>query len=312
MQGKLKEVEKENKKLKSDIKKTQSDYSTAIKEAQDSCEANTELRTKVKTYQDMEVANMEMFDKYKDLQKKYTELKDKGPSEKDKTDDSAQENIDLQILAQFKNAGSRRSPNSDRPMPNPQPSVDPELLKCNRCSFKTVSAERLKVHYKQNHFNCDLCDITLGTATALRAHNKTMHKAPGGTAHKCDSCDFSAVNEAHLKKHVSRHHKQLNCKRCDFRTLIEYDMTEHMRTHRRQVTQCKFGFNCRNRTTCRFEHSNNNQRQSPMRPGRQYNQRNNNPWINPAFVSQSAYDNSFPFLVQAMWQMSRMSRNRGA
>ena len=173
-----------------------------------------------------------------------------------------------------------------------------------------MSEERLKVHYKQKHYNCDLCDITLGTARALRAHNKSVHSAPGGTAQNCDICDFSAVNKAHLKKHVSSHHKEVKCNRCDFKTLKEYEMAEHVRQqHRRQFIQCKFGFNCRNRSTCRFDHSKNEQRQTPRRDNNQNNQNNNSPWIHPAFVSQLTYNNSFPFLVQAMLQMSR---NRGA
>ena len=183
LRGKMKELDKENKKLKMDIKTIKSDHADATRQSQEYCEANTVLRTKVKTYQDMEVANMEILEKYEELKKKHKKLKDKiEPGDSDNTEDSAQENADIQMLAHFKKVGSRRSPNSDRPVPQPQPSAEPSLLKCDRCIYKTISAERLKDHYKQKHFNCDLCDITLGTARALRTHNKSVHKAPGGTA----------------------------------------------------------------------------------------------------------------------------------
>ena len=241
-------------------------------------------------------------ERHEELKKKYKELE-----EKVELGSNPQEIIDIEILAQFKKAGSRRSPNLERPVPNYQPAAKPKLFNCERCSFKSVSEERLKIHNKRNHFTCDLCDITLGTACALRAHNKNVHKAPGGTAHTCQTCDFSALNEAHLKKHASRHHKELKCSRCDFKTLKESDMAEHVRyQHKRQVMQCKFGFNCRKRLTCRFEHPTNAQRPPPMRA---HNQNIDTPWMHPAFVSQSAYNTSFPFLVQAMW---KMSRNRGA
>ena len=313
--GKVKELEKDNRKLKTDMKKVLSDHAETSKQVQEYCGLNTELRSKVKNYQDMQVANMEILESYENLKKKYKELEEKvKPDEREKHEEE-EENIHIEILAQFKQSGSRRSPNSERPIPNQQPSVEStgpcSLFKCDRCVFKSVSEERLKNHYRQNHFNCDLCDITLGTAYALRAHNKNMHKAPGGTAKKCETCDYSAVNEAHLKKHVRRHHKEVKCNKCDFRTVKEYDLAEHIRRyHSSQDIQCKFGVNCRKRLTCRFNHPNTEQRSSP-RGGRgsNVNINPNNPWIHPAYVSQSAYNSSFPFLVQAMWQMTR---RRGA
>ena len=286
------------------------------KKVQEYCGLNTELRSRIKIYQDMEVANMDILTGFEDLKKKYKELEEKvKPGERDKgreEEDNDQENINIEILAQFKQSGYRRSPNSERPMPKSQPQVDPKLFKCDRCNFKSVSEERLKVHYKRNHFNCDLCDITLGTAHALRAHNKNLHNAPEGTAKNCDTCGFSAVSEEHLRKHVRRHHNELNCHKCDFKTLSEYDLAEHLKKqHRRQAVKCKFGLNCRRGSACRFEHPNNEQRTPPMHraAGNQNKQNSNTPWIHPAYVSQSDYNASFPFLVQAMWQMCR---NRGA
>ena len=282
--GKVKELEKDNRKLKTDMKKVLSDHAETSKQVQEYCGLNTELRSKVKNYQDMQVANMEILESYENLKKKYKELEEKvKPDEREKNEDE-EENSHIEILAQFKQSGSRRSPNSERPIPNQQPSVEStgpcSLFKCDRCVFKSVSEERLKNHYRQNHFNWN-------------------------------TWNSSAVNKAHLKKHVRRHHKEVQCNRCDFRTVKEYDLAEHIRRyHSSQDIQCKFGVNCRKSLTCRFNHPNTEQRSSP-RGGRgsNVNINPNNPWIHPAYVSQSAYNSSFPFLVQAMWQMTR---RRGA
>ena len=74
LRGKMKELDKENKKLKMDIKTIKSDHAEATRQSQEYCEANTLLRAKVKTYQDMEVANMEILEKYEDLKKKHKKL----------------------------------------------------------------------------------------------------------------------------------------------------------------------------------------------------------------------------------------------
>ena len=181
---------------------------------------------------------------------------------------------------------------------------------------------------RDNHQTCDLCDITFDTPIELREHNKQVHKAPKGTAYSCDDCGFSALNRCHLRKHNRRHHQEISCNTCDFKTRNEHHMGEHKKEHKKEVTcrfwrkgncrktakdcefkhepiQCKFGLSCRRGETCRFEHPNNRNSETPVWE----NQQNENQWNNPAFGNQAEYNANFPFLVQALWQMA--TRNRG-
>ena len=126
---------------------------------------------------------------------------------------------------------------------------------------------------------------------------------------------------------MRRHHQEVKCNSCEYKTKNEYELAEHKKQHKKMFTckfwrqgrcnnqdncafkheliQCKFGLSCKRGLSCKFEHPDNGNRSPPGRTNRQ----NNNQWNNPAFGSQSAYNASFPFLVQAMWQMA--SRNRG-
>ena len=184
--------------------------------------------------------------------------------------------------------------------------------KCTWCLFKSVDEGRLKTHIREKHHQCDICDIAFKTPVSLREHLRQRHGKKNGTAISCDECNFSALNQVHLRKHKNKHHKVRQCGQGQNQTSSEYDLDSHTakqhKTKRmvtcrywkagtcrnqscaylREIVMCRYGTRCSRGTYCRFGH-----------PDATANQRQNvNPWINPAFTSNVSYEKEFPFLGQ--------------
>ena len=105
--------------------------------------------------------------------------------------------------------GGRR----DNPfVPAPPVPTGDKLHKCTWCQFKSVDKARLKNHIKEKHQQCDICEVAFKTPVSLREHMRTVHDKQHGTTIKCEQCNFSALNQVHLRKHTIKHHRERKCK----------------------------------------------------------------------------------------------------
>ena len=75
-------------------------------------------------------------------------------------------------------------------------------------------------------FRCDLCGKGYHSAQGL-LHHKVVHE---GKTFTCPVCDRSLTQKGHLKKHMQRVHKSIQCISCMMVVpLEEYD--DHVRIH---------------------------------------------------------------------------------
>ena len=202
-----------------------------------------------------------------------------------------------------------------------------------KCFFTWV----IKAHMGHQHHCCDICSTSFKTVFSLREHMKSFHNKTNGTLLKCDHCDFSGLNKRHLQKHITKHHKKsFKCKDCEFVTVNEHELRSHITKDHKRVkdvtckywmngncrnsqclfkherSRCRYGNNCR-KSFCKFDHP-----ATAQAPSNSWNMnpQNMNPWSHPASVSQSLYNEQFPFLGQSraqhQWhQWQSQSRYRG-
>ena len=316
LQEKIKELEKIKKNYEKDIKKFEADITNArnecdgaIGKASELCEENTLLVEQVKTYKNIENANAE-------IQEAYEKLVNVEKVTQGVQTDKDNENEYIEAIIRNKNAGFRRSDPSSQPVIAPVTEIT-QMQKCNICDFQAKDGVELKIHIDKKHHQCNICSRILKSPVMLREHLRRIHDKEKGTWSNCNICQFSALNEHHLKMHIARHHRELACNKCEFKTRTEGQLKEHIeRKHRRkqsltcrfwlqdsckkqncsflhQRVECKFGNNCR-RNNCKFIHIDMQTRNTPQ---------NNPAWINPAFLENShAYDQNYPFLGKSINQ----------
>ena len=237
--------------------------------------------------------------------------------------EAEEEDDNIEALVLNKEAGFRRTVTSAEPVArvaHSQRSNTENNTKhsCDWCDVKCTSKHNLKAHISLKHHQCDICEIILRTPVLLRSHLKEIHDKKNGTQVDCSDCDFSALNEQHLKLHWDRHHKELSCNQCDFKTrtwvkLRDHIAEKHIRArnttckfwlenrcnrqhcqYKHEIVRCKFGINC-NRINCRYEHpvrTGTSQRSKPT-------QSTPSPWTNPAFLTGAKSVESFPFLEKS-------------
>lgn len=280
-------------------------------------EENTKLNEKVKTYQNIEIQNKRMQDKYKEVLKVKKVSRD-SQTEHNTNDENIGDIVNNKYLGY-----SRTTPSSSTSSVKTS-AKSSNVFICNLCTYRTNNEEELKKHVDIKHCKCDLCMEVLNTPVALRDHLRIVHNKQGGTLSECTLCKFSALNKRHLDLHMKRHHSELNCNSCDFKTRMLHVMNEHKATNHKinftckfwrqntcnkdtcqfkhEIISCKFGNNCRN-NNCQFGHQQQNCTRS----------QNNNKiyhWINPAFVRKESYNNHFPFLGNSSLQYPMRGQGR--
>ena len=321
LQEKVKQLEKEKRSLKKelddhkkDVKELQANYTESNENLSEVTNENTELRDQIKLLNSHGVANEDILEKYNEVKKKYEELLENKKSPEAASIDNENDNIEVLVIN--KQRGGRR----DNPaVPTPLVPTEDKLHKCTWCQFRSVDKARLKNHIKEKHQQCDICEVAFKTPVSLREHMRNRHDKQNGTTIICEQCNFSALNQVHLRKHTVKHHSERKCNQCDFKTTSEHAMETHtskQHTTKKQVTcrywrrngscryqdscsfvhqiiPCRYGDRCTRGNSCRFGHEN-------VEPVKE--RQNISPWINPAFVSNGPYEKEFPFLGRAPGQ----------
>ena len=284
LENKIKELEDDIEKMKrkftkeenmreKDLGQMKAELNKAMDKASSLCEDNTILRTQVKTFENREIANLGIQQKYESL---VNVVKvSTGCQTEDQNDD---ENIE--VLVRNKESGYRRTDPSSPPTAM-QTKETSEEHHCNLCDFKTKSLDGLNKHLKQKHHKCDICERVLKNPVLLRSHLKEIHDKKDGTMIECNKCKFSALNKQHLNTHIHRHHK----------------------IQRKSTIPCRFGNRCY-RSNCQYVHEEPQYIRNTRKP-------NISPWSNPAFLGGAASEESFPFLERSC-QCQGQNRRRGA
>ena len=313
MEKKVRSVENEREKAVNEIKE---ELTKAINKASELCEENTLLKERIKTFQNKEIADLR-------IQRKYEELVNVEKDSVGCQTEAEEEDDNIEALVLNKEAGFRRTDPSAEPVARVAHSQRSNTENntrhsCDWCDVKCTSKHNLKAHISLKHHQCDICEIILRTPVLLRSHLKEIHDKKNGTQVDCSDCDFSALNEQHLKLHLDRHHKELSCNQCDFKTrtwvkLRDHIAEKHIRArnttckywlenrcnrqhcqYKHEIVRCKFGINC-NRINCRYEH--------PVRTGTSQRSQPTpftpSPWTNPAFLTGAKSVESFPFLEKS-------------
>ena len=305
--AKIKKYEKELKLKDDDLKQMTEEYKKTVEKASLLCEENTLLKEKVKTFQNREIVDLQ-------IQQKYEEIVNVTKASAGCQTEELDEDENIEALVVNKEAGYRRTdPTAAASAPaaiSQRAKESPEVHQCDLCDVKCSSEHNLKTHISRKHHQCDICERVLKTPDLLRSHLREIHDKSNGTMMHCSECKFSALNEQHLKIHTERHHNEMACNQCDFKTRSRTKLMEHVaRRHRRaRNITCKYWLEGRcNRVHCLYEHRRASEKPSPARNSRQPW---TSPWSNPAFLDGEQSLKSFPFLERSC-QCRSQSRPRG-
>lgn len=80
-----------------------------------------------------------------------------------------------------------------------------ERWSCTECDAKFAHALVYRVHCRSVHsqeprYECDLCNLSLPTATLFLTHRMHVH-GKGGAAHVCPECSLVFQSKWHLRRH---------------------------------------------------------------------------------------------------------------
>ena len=309
LQKKVAVLEKKNRDLEKNLKDIKNDRSAIDKAKKEAyvkvskySTENTELKSKLTEYKKHEASNLELLKINNGLKRKVAELEKRNP-----VNDDVDNLEEIQVLAQNRTSGHRRDTPAAPPRPAPVPAAGsqhrPSVFPCPwaKCNYKTHVENRLQGHIEWQHKEkCDICARSFEKAAALRAHLRDAHHKVKGTMKQCTICQFSALNDRHLRRHTTLHHKD----------------------QKKETNTCKYWIrgNCRRGLSCQFEHpkaAGNQQRQEHARqegqrtaPAQSNYSAPRAPWFNPAFSNQASFNQHFPsFLGQG--QNRNCQRGRG-
>ena len=84
----------------------------------------------------------------------------------------------------------------------------------------------------QRTYSCDVCDDEFPQKSNLQKHKEESH----GNLLKCDTCNFTATNDANLEVHKRKHMEQFTCSGCNFKFGSKSQLSEH---------RCKYHIKCK-------------------------------------------------------------------
>lgn len=114
-----------------------------------------------------------------------------------------------------------------------------QLLRCDKCAYKTFVPENLRRHEKSRHaeaktFKCDKCKYRGATSYSLKVHIDGVHLKP--KSFKCELCDYAAKHRSRLDQHVKLVHAKddkYNCPygNCGYTCSYSKDLKVHVKSH---------------------------------------------------------------------------------
>ena len=85
------------------------------------------------------------------------------------------------------------------------------LFKCDKCQYKAVSNNLLKIHHRNFHtdgkFTCDICGHQETRKHSLQKHKMILH---GRAKYFCNQCDYGSTKKQNLVQHQKSVHEELN------------------------------------------------------------------------------------------------------
>ena len=166
------------------------------------------------------------------------------------------------------------------------PTTQTNIFKCTNCKFSAIHESLLKQHKSENHRKpCRKCKYIATNEEELKSHEEKSHAGSGAGASKqkvsevllCDFCEYTTEIPVELNLHEHNVHKKngIKCNLCDFTARDEAILKKHhliAMGHKRKIA-CRFFIKgiCNRGRFCKFEHNRSeSQVQEPINNNRQY------------------------------------------
>ena len=104
------------------------------------------------------------------------------------------------------------------------------IYRCDQCSYKSKTQEKLEKHKSKGHktqIQCDFCAYNTPRERYLTVHVGKFHSE---VMLGCKECDFKARSLDELRNHCDRLHGQLKCKKCGKEEKNPYALRDHILT----------------------------------------------------------------------------------
>ena len=112
-----------------------------------------------------------------------------------------------------------------------------KLYVCGICKFSAPNEENLSSHQRVKHSQqkCDHCNFLAIKDTDLNKHIQETHGACSKKKFECDECIFTDYSEENVLNHKIEKHSICICELCEFETTSEQSLNEHVQDIHRQT-----------------------------------------------------------------------------
>ena len=114
---------------------------------------------------------------------------------------------------------------------------------CGQCNLSFESLLKCQEHVDAHLYKCYKCNFESKNSVDVMKHEKNEHElfnCESSSNIKCSYCDYVSSDKETLLNHTSRKHGLINCDKCEYSALDEGIMKKHMYKHTgRMVYQCR-------------------------------------------------------------------------
>ena len=164
---------------------------------------------------------------------------------------------------------------------------DPNLIKCNNCTFSIATEDQLREHMRNNHINpCTICQQNFETYDKLTSHMENGHEETGDTAflrqgsrYACRTCGMTRNTRSQMEKHTRDSHAMedgnddgtYTCNHCPNQYTNRDQLQQHVDLTHISCNNCDMTFASRNELNTHIAEDHKS-----YKPCRNYNNDNNN------------------------------------